>query len=145
MTARNVLASFIFLFVFVQVGFAGTQHRLQNYFNKVAIQVKATENPIEKRDIINKKLQNMSRAADVILGTQFISKSDREGILKLKTILQARQDELAGRNGYVKVQDNNLNAFSDYIVQDMEQADQTVTISLVTLLIIIIVVILLVR
>ena len=37
-----------------------------------------------------------------------------------------------------------LNDFSNYVVQDMEQADQTITISVVTLLLIIILIVLIV-
>ncbi|HSQ76746.1 MAG TPA: hypothetical protein VLT13_14380 [Bacteroidota bacterium] len=47
-------------------------------------------------------------------------------------------------NGYAGVSDAQLNGFSEYVVQDMEQADQLITISLVTLLLIIILIVLLV-
>ncbi len=67
----------------------------------------------------------------------------RIGIDRFKAALQEKQDELAGSNGYVRVSDEQLNAFSDYVVQDMEQADQMITISVVTLLLIIILVVLL--
>ena len=49
-----------------------------------------------------------------------------------------------GSNGYERVSDAQLNAFSDYVVQNMEQADKTITISLVTALLIVIIIILLV-
>jgi hypothetical protein len=52
--------------------------------------------------------------------------------------------ELAGSSGYERVSDKDLNAFSDYVVQDMEQAAEMVTISLVALLLIIILVVLIV-
>jgi hypothetical protein len=42
------------------------------------------------------------------------------------------------------VPDAQLNAFADYVVQDMEQARETVTISLVSLLLIILIAILIV-
>jgi hypothetical protein len=45
----------------------------------------------------------------------------------------------------VRVPDEQLNAFSDYVVQDMEQADQIITISLVTLLLIVILIVLMVK
>ena len=47
-------------------------------------------------------------------------------------------------NGFERVPDAQLDAFSAYIVQDMEQADQKVTISVVTLLLILIIVLLVV-
>ena len=73
------------------------------------------------------------------------SKEDGVVIDRVKVIVQEKQDELAGSSGYERVSDEQLNAFSDYVVQDMEQADQIITISLVTLLLIIILVVLLVR
>ena len=71
-----------------------------------------------------------------------MSKGDRAGIDRLKVTLQERQNELVGTKGYDRVPDEQLNAFSDFVVQDMEQASRTITISLVTLLLIIIIVIL---
>jgi hypothetical protein len=87
----------------------------------------------------------MVNALDMVQASTPISKHDGEGIDLLKATLQEKQSELAGSNGYTRVPDAQLNAFSDYIVQDLEQADQFVTISLVTLILIIILVVLLVR
>jgi hypothetical protein len=58
--------------------------------------------------------------------------------------VQDKQDELAGINGYEKVSDSQLNNFSNYVVQSMEQADTTITISLVAALLIVILIVLLV-
>ena len=75
-----------------------------------------------------------------------ISQEDRAGIDRFKATLQEKQDELAGLKGFERVPDAQLNAFSDYVVQDMEQAaDRTITISLVTALLIVILIILLVK
>ena len=74
-----------------------------------------------------------------------ISKDDRAGLDHFKSALQEKQDELAGSNGYVRVSDERLNDFSSYAVQDMEQADQVITISVVTLLLILLVVVLIAR
>jgi hypothetical protein len=51
------------------------------------------------------------------------------GIDHLKATLQDKQDELAGNNGYERISDEQLNGFSDYAVQNMEQADMVITIS----------------
>jgi hypothetical protein len=45
----------------------------------------------------------------------------------------------------VRVSDGQLNNFSNYVVQDMEQADQVITISVVTLLLIIILIVLIAK
>ena len=61
---------------------------------------------------------------------------------KSSDLLYDRGDELTGSNGYERVADVQLNAFSDYVVQDMEQAAETVRISLVAALLIVIIIIL---
>jgi hypothetical protein len=87
----------------------------------------------------------MAKALDKVQSSALISKDDRVGIDRFKATLREKQDELAGSNGYVRVSDEQLNAFSDYVVQDMEQAAEMITISVVTLLLIIILIVLLVK
>lgn len=131
------------MFVLVQAGLAGGKDDIQKYFNDTASKVKATTDPAQKRAILTKSLQTMSKALDKVQSSPLISKEDRASIDRLKAALQEKQDELAGSNGYERVADAQLNAFSDYVVQDMEQATRTVTISLVAALLIVIIIILL--
>ena len=144
MLARTVFGVVVMMFVLIQAGFAGGKDDIQKYFNDTASKVKATSDPAEKRAILDKSLQTMSKALDKVQKSPLISKEDREGIDQFKATLQENQDELAGSNGFERVPDAQLNAFSDYVVQNMEQADKTITISLVTALLIVIIIILLV-
>jgi hypothetical protein len=144
MLARTVFGVVVMMFVLIQAGFAGGKDDIQKYFNDTASKVKATTDPAEKRAILDKSLQTMSKALDKVQKSPLISKEDREGIKKFKATLKENQDELAGSNGFERVPDAQLNAFSDYVVQNMEQADKTITISLVTALLIVIIIILLV-
>jgi len=139
MFTRTVLGFIFMIFILVQAGNAGD---IQNYFSDTATKVKATTDPAQKRAILDKSLQTMSTALDRVENSGLISQDDRAGINRLKADLQEKQDELTGSNGYAGVADAQLNAFSDYVVQSMEQADQYVTISVVTLLLIIIILIL---
>jgi len=139
---RLIVMAFVMMFALIHVGNALGQDNLQKYFNDTACKVKATADPSQKRAILNEGLQNMSKALNRVESLRLISKDDRAGIDRFKVTLQERQNELAGSNGYDRVPDEQLNAFSDFVVQDMEQADRTITISLVTLLLIIIIVIL---
>lgn len=123
---------------------AGEKGELQRYFNDAAMEVRRTDDPSEKRRILSESFQTMSKALDMVQQLPSLSKDDNTGIDRFRTLLQEKQDELAGNNGYVRVADGQLNAFSHYVVQDMEQADEVVTISLVALLLIIIIIILLV-
>ena len=142
MSVRTVMRLMVAMIVLVLAGNAVGQDNLQKYFNDTAVKVKATTNPVEKREILNKSLQTMSTALDRVESSGLISEDDRAGLDRFKASLQEKQDELMGRNGYERVPDAQLNAFSNYVVQDMEQAEKMVTISLVALLLIIIIVIL---
>jgi uncharacterized membrane protein YheB (UPF0754 family) len=142
MKARIVLLVLVMMFVLVQAGIAGGKDDIQKYFNDTASKVKATTDPVQKREILNKSLQTMSQALDRVESSGLVSQDDRAGIDRFKTTLQEKQDELSGSNGFDRVADAQLNAFSDYVVQDMEQARESVTISLVAALLIIIILIL---
>jgi hypothetical protein len=107
--------------------------------------VKATTEPGQKREILSNSLQTMSMALDKVQSMPLVPKNDRAGINQLKTALQEKQDELAGNKGYERISDAQLNDFSDYVVQDMEQAPKTVTISVVTALLILLILVLLLR
>jgi len=144
MLGRTAFRLFIIMFVMFYAGIAFGQDVLQKYLNDTSLKVKATTDPSQKREILNKSFEKMSKALDKVQSSPLVSKEDRAGIDLLEATLQEKLDELTGLNGYERVSDEQLDAFSDYVVQDMEQADRTVTISLVTLLLIIIIVILLV-
>lgn len=122
---------------------AGGKGELQKHFNNVANKVKATENPAEKRAILENSFKDLSEALNKVQSSFLVSKEDQDGIENLKVTLKENQDELAGTNGYERVPDAQLNNFSNYVVQNMEQADETITISVVALVLIILLVVLL--
>ena len=143
MLGRTAVRLAVMAFVIAIAGIAQGQDKLQNYFSDAACKVKVTSDPAEKRELLNKSFENMVTALNKVQGSPLISKDDKAGIDRYKAIVKEKQDELAGLNGYERVPDAQLNAFANYVVQDMEQAAQSVTISLVALLLIIIIVILL--
>jgi hypothetical protein len=140
-----ILGSIITLLLLALPAHAGGTGGLQRYFSDAAAKVRATEDPAEKREILSQSFQTMSAALDMAQKSELISKNDGIGIARFRAALKEKQDELAGRNGYERVPDEQLNAFSEYVVQDTEQADQTITISLIALLLVIILVVLLVH
>jgi hypothetical protein len=144
MKTKIALLAMILIFVTALPVNAGGKGDLQKYFSNTAAKVKATENPAEKRQILNESFQNMSNALDKVQNFWLISDNDRADLAHLKAIVQDKQDELSGINGYEKVSDSQLNNFSNYVVQSMEQADTTITISLVAALLIVILIVLLV-
>ena len=144
MLGRTAFRLIVIMFVVFYAGIAFGQDVLQKYLNETSLKVKATTDPSQKREILNESFEKMSKALDKVQSSPLVSKEDRASLDLFKATLQEKLEELTGLNGYERVSDEQLDAFSDYVVQDMEQADRTVTISLVTLLLIIIIVILLV-
>jgi len=143
MFTRKIFTATIMMFVFVQFATAGEKNHIQNYFNDTAVKVKSTTDPVQKRAILQSSLQTMSDALAKVESSGLVSQEDRASVDQLKAALQEKQNELMGMNGFQRVADGQLNAFSNYVVQDMEQADKTITISVVTALLIVIVLILL--
>ena len=141
MKAIIAFASVLIMFVLVIPINAGGKGELQKHFSDVANKVKATENVAEKRAILENSFKDMSEALTKVQNSFLISKEDKAGISGLKSILKENQDELAGINGYERVPDSQLNNFSNYVVQNLAQADQMITISLVAALLIILLVI----
>jgi hypothetical protein len=145
MRARRAFGTIAMVCVLAFTALAGGKGEIQGYFSDAAHKVKATADPVEKRQILTGSIENMSTVLGIVQSLPLISKDDMAGLNNLKATLREKQDELAGNKGYVRVPDEKLDAFSDYIVQDMEQADQVITISVVTLLLIIILIVLIAR
>lgn len=144
MKVKTVLGVIGMMLLLVNTGYAEGKGTIQEYFNDTAIKVKATAEPAQKREILDQSFRTMFKALDRVESSGLITKDDRAGVENFKTTLLDKQNELMGSNGYERVSDAQLDAFSDYVVQDMEQAAQTVTIGVVTALLIVIIIILLV-
>lgn len=124
--------------------YAEGKEELQQYFTATAQKVKAASDPIEKRAILGHSFQTLSDAIQTVHASSLVSDRDAAVIDRFRSSLQDKQDELAGTNGFVRVSDDQLDAFADYSVQNLEQAE-VISISLVTLLLIILLVILIVK
>lgn len=140
MKTRIIFGTIVMMFVLSIPVIAGGEGDIQKYFNDAVVKVKATEDATAKRKILSDSFENMSKALNKIQGSGLVSKEESKGIDLFKTSLKEKHDELKGVNGFERVHDSQLNSFSNYVVQDMEQA--SVSISLVTVLLIIIILIL---
>jgi len=142
MVRRNVVRLVVLIGALGIAGVAFGQDKVHEYLNDTALKVKATESPVQKREILSKSLSDMTKALDTVQNAPMTSEQDDVNLGRIQAMLQEKTDELAGTNGFERVPDDQLNAFSTYIVQDMEQADKTISIGIVTLLLIIIIIIL---
>jgi hypothetical protein len=139
---KNALHLLVVIGVLGWAGTAMSQDKVHNYLNDTSLKVRAAASPEQKREILGQNLGEMTRAIETVKGAPLTTEQDRTNLNRLQATLQEKSDELIGANGFDRVPDNQLNAFSTYIVQDMEQADQTITISLVVALLIVIILIL---
>lgn len=144
MKTRIVLGFIFMLSVFAVPANASGKGDLQKYFSDTAVKVKAADDVSVKRAILNDSFQSMSKALNNVKNSGLISDKDLISIDNIKTSILEKQNELNGINGYERVTDLQLNEFSNYVVQDMEQADQLITISLVTLILLAILLVLIV-
>ena len=141
---KSALHLLVVIGVLGWAGSAMSQDKVHNYLNDTSLKVKAATTPEQKREILSHDLGAMNRVIDTVKGAPLTTEADRTNLNRLQATLQDKSDELIGANGFDRVPDNQLNAFSTYIVQDMEQADKTLNISLVTALLIVIIIILIV-
>jgi hypothetical protein len=119
------------------------QERLKKHINDVVEEVHKTENPDEKRAVLNRSLGNLISTVDKVEGMDRVPEEDLNTLADLKQNLQDKKDELNGENGYAKVPANQLNNFANFVQQDLEQADTVVTLSLTTALLIVLILLLL--
>jgi hypothetical protein len=142
---RNVCGSILMLFIVSFSMQAAENGKLQKYFHETSTKVKAAQSADEKRSILNGSFQSMNRALEMVQQMQSLSKNDRNAIERMTSGIREKQQELAGTDGFTRVQDSQLDSFSEYAAQDMEQADLVISVSLVTLLLILIVILLVVK
>lgn len=117
--------------------------QLKEHIREVVQDVKAAPTAERKRELLDARLREIMTALDRVETMTRLSPSDQEGINALRARLQEKIDELNGQNGYEAVPASQLNSFADYVQQDFEQADNTLTISLTTALLLLILIVLL--
>jgi len=116
---------------------------LKEHMNETTEHVKASENADEKREILNESFDKMMKVVDKIETKAQLSGDELAQIQLLKDEIQERSNELNGLDGYDEVADADLDDFSDYSQQMMEQANRNITLSLTTALLIVIILLLL--
>ncbi len=128
---------------FVTAQSTGLTESFKEHFNTTVQQVKSADDADEKRSILNESFTRMLHAVEQIEEKANLNDSERNMLLAYKSEIESRQNELNGIDGYDEVVDEDLDDFSDYSQQAMEQASRTITISLTTALLIIIILLLL--
>lgn len=112
-------------------------------FNNTVTEVQNTENVTEKRELLNDSFSNMITAIERIESQAKLSEKESAQLKSFKKGIVEKKSELNGEDGFSEVLDKDLDDFSDYSQQYMEQADRTITIGITTALIVLVILLLL--
>ncbi len=124
---------------------AGTdklEDQLKNYMNEITLKVKSTDDPEQKRAVLNETLLKIVEAVETVEKLPSIPERERLLIARFKRDMQDKYDELNGLNGFERVADEDLDVFTDYVMQELEQARNYITMGLGVFILLIILIIL---
>lgn len=115
----------------------------KTHMNETVQEVKNSDSADDKREILDSSFNKMLKAVDKIENNAKMSDNELAQLKTFRNSIEEKLNQLNGRKGYDKVGDVDLEDFSEYSQQDMEQADKTLTISITTVLLVIIILLLL--
>lgn len=145
-TIRLLITSIFLIFAAQSMAVAQSTNiteTFKKHFNETVEEVQQAENAGEKRLILNKSFTKMITALDRIESRANLSEDETAQLQSYKLSIVEKQNELNGLDGFGKIQNKNLDNFSVYSQNAMEQANRTVTIGVTTALLILIILLLL--
>ncbi len=146
MNIKRILITSLFLIfsaqtmVFAQS--ANVSKMFKNHFHDTVELVHQTESPIAKRMLLNDSFSKMIKAIEKIESTASLTDDEVLQLASFKNGIIDRRDELNGSNGFDSIADEDLDEFSSFSQDFMEQADRTVTIGVTTILLILLILLL---
>jgi hypothetical protein len=99
------------------------EQRLKASYNNMVQDVRQTEDPAAKREIIAGFLTRLDRGLGMVEKVLPESKPAHLQATRLRATLQGHLDELKGMDMQGPSAANNLNNFASFLQQDVEQAD----------------------
>jgi len=145
-TLRFIITSVFLLFAFQSIAVAQSAdvtETFKKHFNETVQQVHQTDDADEKRLILNESFSKMMKALDRIESRANLTEEEAEMLSSFRSDLSEKQSELNGLDGFEEVQDEDLDDFSNFSQDFMEQADKTITIGITTVLLVVIILLLL--
>ncbi|MEX1013894.1 MAG: hypothetical protein WDZ80_01920 [Candidatus Paceibacterota bacterium] len=145
-TLRLTLTSILLLFAVQSVAVAQSTSMTETFkkhFNETVEQVHQTESADEKRAILNESFTKMITTLDRIESKANLTEDEIAQLVSFRNDISEKQSELNGQDGFEEVLDEDLDDFSNFSQDFVEQADRTLTIGLTTALLILIILLLL--
>ncbi|MFU8861734.1 MAG: hypothetical protein ACNA8K_15055 [Cyclonatronaceae bacterium] len=144
-TIYTILASVMLVCAIQTTSFAQSTtitETFKKHFNETVQQVQKTEHADEKRLILNDSFTKMITSLDRIESLANLSEDQIVQIDNYRMGIAEKQNELNGLDGFDQILDEDLDDFSNFSQDFIEQANRTITIGATTLLLIIIILIL---
>lgn len=143
-TALGLLLMFIAAPVLAQSPLqADPETAFKQHVQHAVSAVKATDNPVEKRQHLDRAFDKLDHVLGRIESMNRLSEDEQVAAQEFRHDVAELKAELNGTDGFDRVADGDLNAFADYAQQSLEQAARTLTITLTTTTILLIILIVL--
>lgn len=145
-TLYTFLASILLLCAFQTAAFAQSTNiteTFKKHFNETVQEVHATEKADEKRAVLNESFNKMIAAIDRIESVASLTEEESANLNSYKLGLTEKVNELNGLDGFDEIMDEDLDDFSNFSQDFIEQANRTITIGVTTALLILIILLLL--
>lgn len=145
-TIRLITTTILLIFAIQSMAVAQTTNiteTFKKHFNETVQKVQQTDSEDEKRVILNESFTKMITAIDRIEAQENLSEDQIAQLHSYKLGIEEKQNELNGLDGFDEVLDEDLDDFSNFSQQFIEQANRTITIGVTTALLILIILLLL--
>ena len=145
-TFRLITTSIFLIFAVQSLAFSqsvNVSETFKQHFNETVQQVQQTDGADEKRLILDESFSKMIIAIDRIESQANISEDQTAQLHSYKLGIVEKQNELNGLDGFEEVLDEDLDDFSSFSQDFIEQANRTITIGIGTALLILIILLLL--
>lgn len=142
----TILASALLICAIQTASFAQTTNiteTFKKHFNETVQEVHDTEDADEKRAILNASFNKLIVAIDRIESRASLTEDESAMLASYKLGLTEKVNELNGLGGFDEVMDEDLDDFSNFSQDFIEQANRTITIGVTTALLILIILLIL--
>jgi len=113
------------------------------HFNETVKTVHKTDNADDKRALLNESFNKMIATIDRIEALASLTEDESTILASFRFDLTEKLSELNGLDGFDQIVDSDLNDFSNFSQDMIEQANRTITIGVTTALLILIILLLL--
>lgn len=145
-TLQTLLVSILLMCAFQTSAYAqstNVSESLKKHFNQTVQDVQKAEHPDEKRAILNESFHKMIHVLERIESAASLTADEHAGLETYKLGLTEKLSELNGEDGFNEIVDEDLDDFSQFSQDFIEQANRTITIGATTALLVLIILLLL--